>query len=155
LTQIPVAVVASVEDVVVMPDASHIVVTLDVGGPKVDLALEPNLALNLVDACAKGYADALKVKKVPKEQRTLFPASGFEVGENKQRGVIGLTINFGGGHLSFALNDAMADSLFEMLGVVTGRAIPNRQTDPHSAKGVGQRRVELQIKMARLEGYRI
>jgi hypothetical protein len=94
VAEIPVAIVASVEDVVVMPDASHIVVTLDVGGPKVDLALEPTLALNLVDASANGYAEALKIKKVPKEQRTLFPASGFEVGENKQRGVIGLTINF-------------------------------------------------------------
>ena len=124
MAQIPVAIVASVEDVVVMPDASHIVVTLDVGGPKVDLALEPDLALNLVDACATGYADALKIKNVPKEQRTLFPASGFEVGESKQLGVIGLTINFGGGHLSFALDDAMAKSLFDMLGVATGRAIP-------------------------------
>lgn len=111
-----------------MPDASHIVITLDVGGPKVDLALEQNLALNLVDACASGYADCLKIKKVPKDQRTLFPASGFEVGENKLRGVTGLTITFGmGGHLSFALNDAMASSLFEMLGVVTGRATPKSE----------------------------
>ena len=118
----------SVEDVVVMPDASHIVVTLNVGGPKVDLALEPNLALNLVDACASGYADCLKIKKVPKEQRTLFPASGFEVGHNEKRGVVGLTLTFGmGGHLSFALDDKMANSLFEMLGVVTGRATPKTE----------------------------
>ena len=123
MAQIPVAVVASVEDVIVMPDASHVVITLDVGGPKVDLALEPELALNLVDACAKGYAEARDIKKVPKEVQTLFPASGFDVGQ--KRGVVGLTITFGmGGQLSFALNDAMANSLFEMLGVVTGRATP-------------------------------
>lgn len=125
MAQNPVAIVASVEEVVVMPDASHIVITMDVGGPKVDLALEQNLALNLVDACASGYADCLKIKKVPKDQRTLFPASGFEVGESKD--VIGLTITFGmGGHLSFAL-DAMANSLFDMLGVVTGRATPKSE----------------------------
>ena len=71
MAQNPVA-IASVEDVVVMPDASHIVITLDVGGPKVDLALEPNLALNLVDACAKGYAESRAIKKVSKDARTLF-----------------------------------------------------------------------------------
>jgi len=121
-----VAIVTSVEDVIVMPDTSHVVITLDVGGPKVDLALEPDLALNLIDACAKGYAESRDIKKVPNDARTLFPASGFDIGQNDQRGVIGLTITFGmGGHLSFALNDAMANSLFEMLGVVTGRAIPN------------------------------
>jgi hypothetical protein len=125
VAQIPVAIVASVEDVVVMPDASHVVITLDVGGPKVDLALEPELALNLIDACAKGYAESREIKKVPEEARTLFPASGFDVGQNDQRGVIGLTITFGmGGHLSFALDNAMANSLFEMLGVATGRAKP-------------------------------
>lgn len=126
MAQNPVAIVTAVEDVVVMPDASHIVITLDVGGPKVDL--EADRALNLVDACARGYADCLKIKKVPKENRTLFPASGFEVGENRQRGVIGLTMKFGmGGHLSFALDDAMANSLFEMLGVVTGPATPKSE----------------------------
>lgn len=125
MTQNPVAIVTSVIDVVVMPDASHIVITLDVGGPKVDLALEPELALNLVDACAKGYAETRDIKKVSKDARTLFPASGFDIGQNDQRGVIGLTITFGmGGHLSFAFDDAMANSLFEMLGVVTGRATP-------------------------------
>lgn len=103
-------------------DASHIVITLYLGGPKVDLALEPKLALNLVDACAKGNAEYRNIKKVPKDARTLFPASGFDIGQNDQRGVIGLTITYGmGGHLSFALNDAMANSLFETLGVVTGR----------------------------------
>lgn len=125
MAQNPVAIVASVEDVVVMPDASHIVITLDVGGPKVDLALEPNLALNLVDACAKGYAESLGIRNVPKNTRTLFPVSGFEVGQNEAGGVLGLTMKFGmGGHLSFALDDAMANSLFDMLSVATGRAIP-------------------------------
>jgi hypothetical protein len=125
VAQNPVAIITSVEHVVVMPDASHIVITLDVGGPKVDLALEPKLALNLVDACAKGYSEARDIKKVPNDARTLFPAAGFDIGQNDQRGVIGLTVSFGmGGHLSFALDDAMANSLFEMLGVVTGRATP-------------------------------
>ena len=125
MAQNPVAVVSAVEDVVVMPDASHIVITLNVGGPKVDLALEPHLALRLVDACAKGYAESRDIRKVPREAQTLFPASAFDIGQNDQRGVIGLTITFGmGGHLSFAFDDAMANSLFEMLGVVTGRATP-------------------------------
>lgn len=87
--------------------------------------LESGRALNLVDACARGYADCLKIKKVTKENRTLFPVSGFEVGHNKQLGVIGLTLTFGmGGHLSFALDEKMASSLLEMLGIVTGRAVP-------------------------------
>ena len=103
----PVAIVSSVEDVVVMPDASHIVITLDVGGPKVDLALGSVRALNLVDACAMGYADCLAIQARSRTtNRTLFPASGFDVGQSDQLGVIGLTITFGmGGHLSFALDD--------------------------------------------------
>ena len=122
MAQNPVAIITSVEDVVVLPDDSHIVITLNVGGPKVDLALEPDLALHLVDACAKGYAESRGIKKVPKESRTLFPVSAFEIGENGRQGVTGLTVKFGrGGELSFALDDAMANSLFEMLGVVTGR----------------------------------
>jgi len=40
------------------------------------LALEPKLALNLVDACAKGHAEARDIKKVPKKVQTLFPVSG-------------------------------------------------------------------------------
>jgi hypothetical protein len=32
-----------------------------------------------------------------------------------------------GGHLSFAFDDAMANSLFEMLGVVTGRSAPKSE----------------------------
>ena len=125
MAQNPVAIVSTVEDVVVMPDASHFVITLDVGGPKVDLALEPNLALNLVDACAMGHAEARDIQKAPKESRSLFAASGFDVGRNDQRGIIGLTVTFGmGGQLSFALDDAMANSLFETLGVLTGRAVP-------------------------------
>ena len=94
MAQNPVAIVASVEDVVVMPDASHIVITLDVGGPKVDLALEPELALNLVDACAKGYAESRDIKKVQKGARILFPASGFDIGQNDQRGVIRAAYSF-------------------------------------------------------------
>lgn len=47
MAQNPLAVIASVEDVVVLPESSHIVITLGVGGPKVDLALEPDLALKL------------------------------------------------------------------------------------------------------------
>lgn len=126
----PVAIVTSVQDVVVMPDASHIVITLDVGGPKVDLALELDLALRLVDACAKGYAESRDIKKVPKE--SLFPASAFEIGRNDQRGVIGLTVKFGmGGHLSFALDDAMASSLFDMLGALTGRVTPKPVKSSH------------------------
>src|SRR5688572_9236061 len=122
MAQNPVAIVTTVEDVVVIPDDGQIVITLNVGGPKVDLALEPDLALRLVDACAKGYACSLDIRKVPKELRTLFPATGFEVGQNEKRGIIGLTMTFGmGGHLSFALDDVMANSLFEMLGVATGR----------------------------------
>ena len=125
MAQNPVAIVTSVDDVVVMPDASHIVITLNVGGPDVDLALEPELALHLVDACAKGYAESRAINNVPKESRILFPASAFEIGQNDQRGVTGLTVKFGrGGDLSFALDNAMANSLFEMLGVLTGRLAP-------------------------------
>ena len=95
------------------------------------------MALNLVDACAKGYAEFLGIKKVPKEARTLFRTSGFEVGQNEERGVIGLTMKFGmGGHLSFALDDAMANSLFEMLGVVTGRATPKPEHLPSCRSAV-------------------
>ena len=72
MAQNPVAIVATVEDVVVMPDASHIVITLDVGGPKVDWALQPELALNLVDACAKGYAETRAIKKVSKNWWSAF-----------------------------------------------------------------------------------
>jgi hypothetical protein len=116
MAQKPVAIVTTVEDVVVIPDDGQIVITLNVGG------LEPDLSLRLVDACAKGYAGSLDVRKVPKESRTLFSATGFEVGQNEKRGIIGLTMTFGmGGHLSFALDDVMANNLFEMLGVVTGR----------------------------------
>ena len=62
----------------------------------------------------------------------LFSASGFDIGQNDQRGVIGLTITFGmGGHLSFALDNGMANDLFEMLGVVTGRATPRAEKTPH------------------------
>jgi len=113
-------------------DAGHIVITLDVGGPKVDLALEPDVALRLVDACAKGYADSRDIKKVPKESRTLFTVSAFDMGRNDQSGVMGLTVAFGGGgHLSFALDDAMANSLFEMLGVLTGRITPKAEKTSH------------------------
>lgn len=51
-----------------------------------------------------------------------------ELGHNDRRGVIGLTVKFGrGGHLSLALDDAMANSLFEMLGVLTGRVTPKAE----------------------------
>ena len=63
MAQNPVAIITSVEDVVVLPDDGQIVITLDIGGPKVDLALEPDLALRLVDACAKGYADSRRYQE--------------------------------------------------------------------------------------------
>ena len=47
MAQNPVAIVTTVEDVVVIPDDGQIVITLNVGGPKVDLALDPDLALRL------------------------------------------------------------------------------------------------------------
>ena len=129
MAQNPVALVTSVEDVVVMPDASHIVVTLDVGGPKVDLALEPDLALSLINACAKGYAESRDILKMTKDARTLLRSSGFELGRNDERGIIGLTMKFGsGGQISFALDEAMANSMFEMLGTLTGRAAPSKPT---------------------------
>lgn len=103
------------------------------GGPKVDLALEPNLALNLVDACAMGHAEARDIQKAPKDSRSLFAASGFDVGRNDQRGIIGLTVTFGmGGQLSFALDDAMANSLFETLGELTGGLFPHPRHVPTS-----------------------
>ena len=77
MAQNPVAIVATVEDVVVMPDASHIVITLDVGGPKVDLALEPELALNLVDACAKGYAESREMGERAPALSQCDPGSGI------------------------------------------------------------------------------
>ena len=64
-------------------------------------------------------------RRRPKKSRSLFAASGFDIGRNDQRGIIGLTVTFGmGGQLSFALDEAMANSLFETLGVLTGRAVP-------------------------------
>ena len=95
MAQNPVAIVTTVEDVVVIPDDGQIVITLNVGGPKVDLALDPDLALHLVDACAKGHADSRHIRKLPKESRTLFPKSAFEIGQNDKQGVMGLTMKFG------------------------------------------------------------
>jgi len=76
MAQNPVAVIASIEDVVVLPDASHIVITLGVGGPKVDLALEPDLALNMVDACAKAMRNFSVSRKCRKKRALSFPLSG-------------------------------------------------------------------------------
>ena len=85
MAQNPVAIVTTVEDVVVLPDDGQIVITLNVGGPKVDLALDPDLALHLVDACAKGHADSRHIRKLPKESRTLFPASGSKLARMTSR----------------------------------------------------------------------
>ena len=79
MAQNPVAIVASVEDVVVMPDTSHIVITLDVGGPKVDLALEPELALSLVDACAKGFAESRDIRTNPEPVIRAIRDTGYYV----------------------------------------------------------------------------